>query len=285
MTGSVRIAGIQNSRVLGDKQANVSRGLEWVRRAAGQGAEIIALPELSNTGFFPQRIDDTFFDLAEEIPGPTTDRFASLASQLGCHLIVPVFEVDAVHRVYYNAAAVVGPQGVVGRYRKAHVPAWSKGVEKYYFAPGNVGYPVFDLPQCRIGVTICYDRHFPECFRHLTLKGAQLVFSVNNTASKRSLHVWEAEMVATASSNGIYLVQINAWGEEGESFFHGNSAIVSPRGEFILRVAEGEHLLLADLDLRELELARRQFSSVRDVVWSDLGLEGSQPGHLRAGGP
>ncbi|MBI2321627.1 MAG: carbon-nitrogen hydrolase family protein, partial [Chloroflexi bacterium] len=204
MTNSVRVAGIQNARILGDKEANLARGLEWVRRAADQGAEIIALPELSTTGFFPQRVDDAFFDLAEEIPGPTTDRYAALAGCLGCHLIVPLFEVDAVHRTYYNAAAIIGPAGVLGRYRKAHIPAWSRGIEKYYFAPGNVGYPVFELPPCRIGVTICYDRHFPECFRHLTLSGAQIIFSVNNTASKRSLHVWEAEMVATASCNGVY---------------------------------------------------------------------------------
>ncbi|MBI3969147.1 MAG: carbon-nitrogen hydrolase family protein [Chloroflexi bacterium] len=284
MDKKVRVAGIQNSRVLGDKDTNVPRGLEWVRRAADRGAQVIALPELSNTGFFPQHVDDSYFDLAEEIPGPTTERFANLAVQLGCYIIVPVFEVDAIHRVYYNSAALLGPAGVIGRYRKVHIPAWSRGVEKYYFAPGNLGYPVFELPFCRIGITICYDRHFPECYRHLALNGAQIVFSVNNTASQRSHHVWEAEMIATTSSNGIFLIQINAAGHEGESVFHGNSAIVSPRGEFIRRVEDGEHVLDAELDLHDLELARRQFSSVRDVVWRDFGLDGTQASHLLGDG-
>lgn len=284
MSHIVRVAGIQNARILGDRETNVSRGLDWVRRAADQGAQIIALPELSNTGFFPQRIDDGFFDMAEEIPGPTTERYAKLASQLGCHVIVPLFEVDAVHRTYHNSAALLGPNGVLGRYRKAHIPAWRAGIEKYYFAAGNLGYPVFHLPACRIGITICYDRHFPECFRHLALKGAQIIFSVNNAASRRSLHVWDAEMVATASSNGVFLLQLNACGREGDSVFHGNSAIVGPAGDVVARAGEGEQLLLADLDLREIESARRLFSSVRDVVWSDFGLEGSQGAHATEGG-
>lgn len=277
----IRVAGIQHRRVVGDVEENLSRAADWVGRAARDGAQIVALPELSNTGYFCSVVDDECFGLAEPVPGRTTAFYERLARELSVVLIGGLYERDAETHVYYNSAVVVTPRGLVGRYRKSHIPSNSKAMEKYYFAVGNLGYPVFDLGLCRIGITICYDRHFPECYRHLALKGAEIVFAINNTASKRSADVWDAEMMCNASSNGIYVVQVNAFGEEGITSFGGKSAIVGPFGNFLTRVGEGEHVLTAECDLDEMSVARRGIASIRDTIWSDFGLEGQQAAYFR----
>src|ERR1700687_836735 len=183
MRREVRVAGIQFTRKFRDVEYNLKRGERFVRKAAADGAKIIALPELFSTGYIPGVIEDvdvdnvkvkSLFDLAESIPGgPTITRMIKLAAELDIYLIAPIWEVDADFHTYYNTAAVIGPQGLLGRYRKRHIPSIPGMQERHYFTPGNIPYPVFDSPYGKFGVVICFDRHFPEVFRLLTLKGAE----------------------------------------------------------------------------------------------------------------
>ena len=269
----VRIAGVQHNRVVGDVSGNLARIETWTREAAAGGAQIVALPELSNTGYFCSDVNDAHFDLAEEIPGPTTRFYANLALELGIVVIGGLYERDPVTHVYYNSAVVVGPEGLIGRYRKSHIPSKPTFMEKYYFAPGNLGYPVFDLGFCRVGITICYDRHFPECYRQMALQGAEIVFSINNTGSTHSIRMWDAIMSCNAYCNGMFVVQINARGLEGVNKLHGQSAVVSPFGEFVVHLGDEEGLMMGNCDLGEMIKARRNFGSLRDVIPADFGLD------------
>jgi len=272
MGRSVRIAGVQHHRVVGDIKGNLARIEDWTRKAAAEGAQIVVLPELSNTGYFCWEVNDSYFDLAEEIPGPTTKFFTNLARELGIVLIGGLYERDPHSHVYYNTAVFVGPEGLIGRYRKTHIASKPTFMEKYYFAPGNLGYPVFDLGFCRAGITICYDRHFPECYRHMALQGAEIAFSITNTGSPHSIRMWDAIMSCNAYSNGMFLVQVNACGAEAVNELHGQSAVVNPFGEFIVHLDEKEALLIGDCDLDEMIAARRNFGSIRDVIPGDFGL-------------
>jgi N-carbamoylputrescine amidase len=270
---TVTIGGVQLERKFGDKGYNLDHGSELVRRAADRGATIIALPELFTTGYFPgaDQVDDAYFDWAEPIPGPTTEALEELARALTVTVIAPIFEVDPQHQLYFNSAAVIAPKGLLGQYRKRHIPSTTKAFEKHYFSAGNLGYPVFSTDGIRIGVSICYDRHFPETYRHLALGGAELVFSVNNTGSPRSKRMWAPEIQVASSSNGIFMVQVNAAGEASNYF--GLSFACSPFGELLGQLPEAqEGVLIAELDLEEIRQARRQYGSIRDTHRSDLGL-------------
>lgn len=269
---SVVVAGIQFTRKLADRRHNVDRAAALIREAAGRGATIVALPELFNTGYFPggRSVSTDYFDLAEPIPGETTEELIALAADLGIHIVAPIFEFDLERALYFNAAAIIGPEGVVGRYRKRHIPALAHMIEKFYFVPGDIAYPVFDVGGCRIGVSICYDRHFPETFRHLTLRGAQVVFSVNNTPTERSKRMWFREMEVTASCNGLFVVQTNACGER-EGFF-GQTALASPTGVVVDHLGDEEGVLVREIDLAEIARARLHYGAVRDAVLADFGL-------------
>ncbi len=276
-TGTVTVAALQISRRTGDKDANIATAIAAVRAAAADGAAILALPELFSTEYFCQVYDPRYFAYAETIPGPTTERLAAVTRELGVTVVAPIFEIDADRQVYFNSAAVIGPDGLIGRYRKRHIPNIPNGLEKSYFAPGNVGYPVFETPRARIGVVICYDRHFPECYRHLALGGAQIVFTCANTPTPQSKRLWVPEMMVNASGNGIYIVQTNAVGREGSFDFFGLSTVVGPRGELVGQLEEPEPgILRADLDLDVIREVRLHYGGIRDVVWSDFGLDGSQ---------
>ncbi len=269
----VRVAGIQHNRVVGDIKGNLAGIETWTRKAAVEGAQIVALPELSNTGYFCWEVNDSHFDLAEEIPGPTTRFYADLARELGIVLVGGLYERDSLSHVYYNSAVFVGPEGLIGRYRKSHIPSKPEFMEKYYFAPGNLGYPVFDLGFCRVGTTICYDRHFPECYRRMALQGAEIAFSINNTGSPNSIRMWDPIMSCNAYCNGMFVVQVNACGPEGPNRLHGQSAVVSPFGRFVVHLGDEEGLLIGDCDLDEMIAARRNLGSTRDVIPGDFGLE------------
>ncbi|UCH25240.1 MAG: carbon-nitrogen hydrolase family protein [Trueperaceae bacterium] len=274
MARTVIVGGVQLERTFGDRGYNLEHGSELVRCAADRGATIIALPELFTTGYFPGtgRVDDSYFDWAEPIPGPTTDALGKLAHELTITIIAPIFEIDPLHQLFFNSAAIVGPQGLMGRYRKRHVPSTANAFEKHYFSTGDLGYPVFSTDELRFGVSICYDRHFPETYRHLALGGAELVFSVNNTGSPRSKRMWAPEIQVASSSNGIFMVQINTVGEASNYF--GLTFACSPFGEVLEQLPEGqEGVLVAELDLEEIRRARRQYGSIRDTHRSDLGLQ------------
>jgi beta-ureidopropionase len=270
---TLTVAAVQFSRKLGDKEFNVGRALELVEEAAAQGAEVIALPELFNTGYFPgaPELSNEYFSWAEPVPGPTTEAVAAVASRLGVYVVAPIYELEPRRRLYYNTAALIGPVGVAGIYRKRHIPAIPGMVEKFYFSPGDLEYPSYPTPKARVGMSICYDRHFPETFRHLSLRGAEVVASVNNTPTVRSKRMWEQEIQVAASSNGIFIIQCNACPEDEKAFF-GRSAIVDPLGEIVSQIGEEEGVVAAEIDLDLIAEARLHYGGIRDARLSDFAL-------------
>lgn len=274
---SAVIAGIQFERRLGDLDYNVSKAAELVSDAAKQGARIIALPELFSTGYFPlgPSVSNEYFDWAETADGSAVSAMRTVAKDTGATIIVPIFEFSPMLRMYYNTAFIVGPSGILGTYRKRHLPSTPLAMEAYYFSVGNLPYGVFEVDGTMVGVSICYDRHFPEVYRHLALKGAEVVFSVNNTFSTHNTETWEFEMRASASSNGIYIVQNNAVGEfpdiPDKSFF-GRTSIVDPYGTVLKRMGAEEGFVMDTVDLGRIDESRRRYGPIRDARYEDLGL-------------
>ncbi|MBW2148979.1 MAG: carbon-nitrogen hydrolase family protein [Deltaproteobacteria bacterium] len=279
----ITVGTIQFTRKLGNKEENISKASKYITMAAEKGAKVISLPEFFSTGYFPggDKVSNEYFQWAETIPGFTTSEMEQLAKKLDIYLIAPIYEIDQISLVYYDSAAVIGPEGVIGRFRKRHIPSVNpRMIEKYYYAPGNIKYPVFDVFHWKIGVSICYDRHFPETFRLLALKGAQIVFSVNNTPTPRSLKMWFAEIEVASSSNGIFIVQNNAVGEDFH--FFGKSFIANPKGDIMCQLGSEEAILVQELNQAEVEEARLSYKSIWDTNWSDFCLTDEQSGHLTA---
>jgi beta-ureidopropionase len=241
-----------------------------LRQAAEQGAEVVCFQEIFYGPYFPADQDRKWYALTEQVPeGPTTQRFADLAKELGVVLVLPVYEEDKTG-IYYNTAAVVDADGsYLGKYRKHHIPHCAPGFwEKFFFKPGNLGYPVFETAAGRIGVYICYDRHFPEGARILGLNGAEIVFNPSATVAGLSEYLWKLEQPAHAVANGYYVGAINRVGHErpwdiGE--FYGTSYFCDPRGQI---VAEGprdrDAVVVADLDLDMIEDVRQTWQFYRD---------------------
>lgn len=269
----VRIAGVQ---FIGhaEKAANIERAERLVRQAAARGAKIACLPELFNTMYFCVETRREYFDWAEPVPGPTTDRMGALARELGIVLIAPVFEKAPDGR-YFNCAAVLGPDGqMIGKYRKSSIPFMDaaqsrdpRGNEKFYFSPGDLGFPTFDTPFARIGILICYDRHFPEAARVLGLGGAEIVF-VPTATTRMTRYLWDVELRAHAVANVFYVCGVNKVGVDiGGSTrdHHGNSMIVSPKGEIMAEASATEDdIAVADVDLSALPALRALWGYYRD---------------------
>ena len=277
----INVGTIQFTRVLGKKKENIEKAIIFINEAAKKGAKIISLPELFSTGYFPYgEIKNEYFEWAENIPGPTTNKICDIAKDLNVWIIAPIYEIDAISFVHYNTAAIISPQkGVVGLMRKRHIPSVQPYmVEKYYYAPGNIKYPVFDIDGWKIAISICYDRHFPETFKLSALHGAHIVFSVNNTPTPRSERMWYAEIEVASSSNGIYIVQNNAVGEEMK--FFGKSFITDPSGGIIGQLASEEGVLVKELEKKEIATARIYYKPLWDTNWSDFGLINEKMGQL-----
>jgi beta-ureidopropionase len=186
----------------GDKDAMIEKHIEYARKAADAGAQVMCFQELFYGPYFCQVQRPEFFSYAEPIPnGPITEKMQKLAQELNMVLVVPMYEQDGVG-VYYNTAAVIDADGTYkGKYRKTHIPQLPGFWEKYYFRPGNMGYPVFDTAVGKIGVYICHDRHFPEGARALGLNGAEIVFIPSATSRGLSQHLWRVEQTAHAIFN------------------------------------------------------------------------------------
>lgn len=269
----VRIAGAQ---FVGhaDREINVRTAERMVRQAAGRGAQIVCLPELFNTMYFCVETRREYFDWAEPIPGPTTERMAALARETGTVIIAPVFE-RAPGGVFHNAAAVLGPDGrLLGKYRKSSIPLMDvahspepRGNEKFYFTPGDLGFPTFETPFARIGLLICYDRHFPEAARVLGLGGAEIVF-VPTATTRMTRYLWDVELRAHAIANVYYVCGVNKVGVDvGGSArdHHGASMIISPRGEILAQASDTEEdIALADVDLSVIPELRALWGYYRD---------------------
>lgn len=252
------------------KAAMTERALGHLEAAARQGAQVACLQELFFGPYFCAEQHPRWYSMAEPIPdGPTISLMKETARRLGMVLIVPVFEVEQTG-VFYNAAAVIDADGrFLGKYRKSHLPQCLPGFwEKFYFRPGNLGYPVFETAVGKVGVYLCYDRHFPEGARCLGLNGAEMVFNPSATVAGLSEHLWRLEQPAHAVANQYFLCAINRVGVEapwniGE--FYGQSYFCNPRGELYAQASrDQEQLLVADMDLAQIEEVRQVWQFYRD---------------------
>ena len=245
----------------GSKDKMIDKHIGYAKKAADQGAQVMCFQELFYGPYFCQVQKPEFFAYTEQIPnGPTTERMQKLAQQLKMVLVVPMYEQDGVG-VYYNTAAVIDADGSYkGKYRKTHIPQLPGFWEKYYFRPGNLGYPVFDTAIGRVGVYICYDRHFPEGARALGLNGAEIVFIPSATSRGLSQHLWRIEQTSHAIANTYFVGTINRVGieEYGDDDFYGESYFCTPRGEFVGEVGSthDEELLVRDLDFDLIKKVR-----------------------------
>ncbi|GHJ44539.1 apolipoprotein acyltransferase [Catellatospora sp. TT07R-123] len=263
----IRAALVQASWT-GDKESMIKAHEEYARQAAAQGAQVICFQELFYGPYFCQVQDPQFYAYAEAVPGPTVERFQELARQLRLVVILPVYEQEQPG-VLYNTAAVIDADGrYLGKYRKTHIPQLKGFWEKFYFRPGNLGYPVFDTAVGRIGVYICYDRHFPEGWRALGLAGAQVVFNPSATSRGLSSYLWQLEQPAAAVANEYFIGAINRVGVEeyGDNDFYGTSYFVDPQGQLVGGAADGHapELVVRDLDLDLLAQVRDRWQFYRD---------------------
>ncbi|WP_458685825.1 nitrilase-related carbon-nitrogen hydrolase [Nocardia tengchongensis] len=264
---NVRAALVQTSWT-GDKESMIKAHEDYARQAAAVGAKVICFQELFYGPYFCQLQDAKFYDYAESVPGPTVDRFAALARELGLVMVLPVYEQEQPG-LLYNTAAVVDADGrYLGKYRKHHIPHVHGFWEKFYFRPGNLGWPVFDTAVGRIGVYICYDRHFPEGWRALGLAGAEIVFNPSATSRGLSSYLWKLEQPASAVANEYFIGAINRVGieEYGDDDFYGTSYFVDPEGQFVGEVASGTapELVVRDLDMDLIKVVRDRWAFYRD---------------------
>ena len=267
MANIVRAALVQ-TKWTGDKESMIELHIDYARKAAAQGARVMCFQELFYGPYFCQVQDAAFYEYAEAIPGPTTERFQSLAKELSMVLVLPMYEKEQ-EGILYNTAAVINADGsYLGKYRKTHIPQVKGFWEKFYFRPGNLGYPVFDTAVGRIGVYICYDRHFPEGWRALGLAGAKIVFNPSATSRGLSSYLWQLEQPASAVANEYFIGAINRVGIEplGDNDFYGQTYFVNPRGQFVGEVGDTheEELVVRDLDLDLLDEVRNQWAFYRD---------------------
>lgn len=254
----------------GDKESMIKKHLKYIAQAAEEGAQIICFQELFCSPYFCQVQDAENYTWAEPIPdGPATRLMQEVAKKHGMVLVVPMSEEEAPG-IYYNTAAVIDADGTyLGKYRKTHIPQLSGFWEKFYFRPGNLGYPVFETAVGKIGVYICYDRHFPEGARALGLNGAEIVFIPSATSRGLSQHLWRIEQTSHAIANGYFVGTINRVGTEkdfGPNDYYGQSYFCTPRGEFVGEVGDAykEELIVRDLDLDLIREVREVWQFYRD---------------------
>lgn len=252
------------------KHENIVKNLSFIEEAATQGVQIICMQEVFTTPYFCAEQEPRWYEAVEKIPdGPTVKLMQEAAKKHGMVIIVPIYE-EEITGVYYNTAAVIDADGkYLGKYRKNHIPHTKPGFwEKYYFKPGNLGYPTFETAFARIGVYICYDRHFPEGARALGLNGAEIVFNPSATVAGLSEYLWELEQPAHAVANGYFVGAINRVGHEkpwdiGE--FYGKSYFCNPRGKIIAQASrDSDELVVADLDLDQIREVRNVWQFFRD---------------------
>jgi N-carbamoylputrescine amidase len=268
MSNVVRAAIVQTEWT-GDVDSMIKKNADYARQAANDGAQVMCFQELFYGPYFCQVQEDEHFDIAEPIPdGPTTKLMMDLAKETGMVLVVPIFERED-DGFFYNTAAVIDADGsYLGKYRKTHIPQVKGFYEKYYFRPGNMGYPIFDTAVGRIGVYICYDRHFPEGWRALGLNGAKIVFNPSATSRGLSMYLWNLEQPASAVANEYFIGAINRVGKEslGDNDFYGSSYFVDPRGQLVGDAASDteEELVVRDLDLDLIDTVRTTWAFYRD---------------------
>ncbi len=259
---------------------NLRHAVAKVKEAAAKGAKVVCLPELFRSQYFCQREEVAFFDLAEPVPGPTTQALGEVAKTLGVVIIAPVFEKRAAG-VYYNSAAVIEKDATIaGLYRKMHIPDDPSYYEKFYFAPGDLGFQSFHTSVGRIGTLICWDQWYPEGARLTAMRGAEVIFyptaigwhpreKAQHGAAQRDS--WRTIQRSHAVANGVYIASVNRIGHEvprdgGAGLeFWGSSFIADPQGVVIADAsADKEEILLAEVDTARIEDVRRNWPFFRD---------------------
>ena len=253
----------------GDKESMIELHEKYVAEAASAGARVMCFQELFYGPYFCQVQDAEFYSYAEAIPdGPTTKRFQELAAKHEMVLVLPMYENEKAGFLYNTAAVIDADGSYLGKYRKTHIPQVKGFWEKFYFRPGNLGYPVFETAVGTVGVYICYDRHFPEGWRALGLAGAEIVFNPSATSRGLSAYLWQLEQTSAAVANMYFVGAINRVGIEplGENDFYGTSYFASPRGQIVDGAASdrAEELVVRDLDLDQIEEVRAQWAFYRD---------------------
>jgi N-carbamoylputrescine amidase len=251
------------------KRAMIDKHVPLIEEAGRQGVQVLCLQEIFYGPYFCPSQDSAWYGTAEPIPdGPTTQMMMELAKQLGMVLVVPIYE-EEMAGVYYNTAAVIDADGTyLGKYRKTHIPQVAGFYEKFFFRPGNLGFPVFETAVGTVGVYICYDRHFPEGARALGLNGAEIVFNPSATVAGLSEYLWKLEQPAHAVANGYFVGASNRVGREqpwdiGE--FYGQSYFVDPRGQFLaMGGRDRDEVVVADLDLDAIREVRDLWQFYRD---------------------
>lgn len=268
---NVRIALVQMS-CSADPAENLKKASARIREAAKKGAQIVCLQELFRTPYFCQTESAAHFDLAEPIPGPTTDALSKVARANKVVIVASLFEKRA-KGVYHNTAAVIDADGkFLGKYRKMHIPDDPGFYEKYYFVPGDLGFQVFETKFAKIGVLICWDQWFPEGARLAALAGADILVyptaigwtPADPKEAARYRDAWTTIQRSHAVANGVFVAAINRVGREGELKFWGHSFVAAPFGEIIAQAGESETILTADLDLSKIEQTRREWPFLRD---------------------
>ncbi len=252
------------------REANIDKTLGFVEQAGKEGVQILCMQEIFTGPYFCAEQDTRWYDSVEKIPdGPTVKLMQEHAKRHRMVIVVPIYEEDGTG-VYYNTAAVIDADGTyLGKYRKNHIPHCPPGFwEKFYFRPGNLGYPVFQTAYAKIGVYICYDRHFPEGARELGLNGAEIVFNPSATVAGLSEYLWKLEQPAHAVANAYFVGAINRVGVEapwniGE--FYGQSYFCDPRGQFIAEASrDKDELVTAEIDLDKIREVRNVWQFYRD---------------------
>ena len=248
--------------------AMYNKHIPYIEDAGKQGVQILCLQEIFTTPYFCPSQDNKWYATAESVPGPTTEKMQVLAKKYNMVIIVPIYEKEQAG-VLYNTAAVIDADGTyLGKYRKNHIPHTTGFWEKYFFKPGNLGYPVFQTKYAKIGVYICYDRHFPEGARALGLNGAEIVYNPSATVAGLSEYLWKLEQPAHAAANGYFMGCINRVGNEkpwnlGE--FYGQSYFVDPRGQIFAQASrDKDELLVAEFDLDLIDEVRSTWQFFRD---------------------
>jgi N-carbamoylputrescine amidase len=262
-------------------EENLHRAVERVEEAAGKGAEVICLPELFRSQYFCQREDAAYFELAEAIPGPSTEALGQVARKAGVVVIAPIFERRAAG-LYHNSAAVIDADGcIAGLYRKMHIPDDPAYYEKFYFTPGDLGFGAFDTQAGRIGTLICWDQWYPEGARLVALRGASVLFyptAIGWHPDEKEKYgaaqhdAWRTIQRGHAIANGIYVAAVNRVGHEtaasatGKGIeFWGSSFLVDPFGVVLAEAsADREEIIIGEVDLAHLEEVRRNWPFLRD---------------------
>jgi beta-ureidopropionase len=243
--------------------------LPLIDRAGAEGIQVLCMQEICTQPYFCPSQDARWYAAAEAIPeGPTTKLMQEYARKHGMVIVLPIYE-EEIPGVYYNTAAVIDADGrYLGKYRKTHIPQVAGFYEKFFFKPGNSGYPVFDTAYCKLGVYICYDRHFPEGWRALALNGAEYIVNPSATVAGLSQYLWKLEQPAAAVANGVFIGAINRPGTEEPwhiGRFYGSSYVCNPRGELLCEASEdGDELVTADMDMEQVREVRNLWQFFRD---------------------